>query len=407
MITAQSERRSRPTQERRSGWDRRGRDRRRLERLVPVNLRCGEDRRAADRRHGAAVLALPGPWGTGAVQAILGRAIQRVEAGWSNVTGDAMTAAEVCELLEAIQRAILVGDRPDARLPSTLGRRLVELVRAEVVRDARGAESALRSGGLWRLMEAIEDLRIQIEPKWHEHFASQLAGPDGLELVVDVAHDLRSPLTSVLFLAEVLAQGQSGPVNDLQRRQLGLIYSAALGLTELAGDVIELARGGNRLTDGGPSPFSITEVMSSVRDMVRPMAEEKGIEIRIVPPTSDHRLGHAVALSRVLLNLTTNALKFTPEGYVEMSARETAVSRVEFGVRDTGPGINLQTADTLYSAFRRAPTGKGYMLSGTGLGLSLCRKLVCVSGGTLEVETRENWGTRFHFELELPPVDLL
>jgi signal transduction histidine kinase len=113
-----------------------------------------------------------------------------------------------------------------------------------------------------------------------------------------------------------------------------------------------------------------------------------------------------VALSRVLLNLTTSALKFTHEGYVEIGARETTVSRVEFWVRDTGPGINRQALESLYSAFRRAP-GQGYALSGTGLGLSLCRKLVAAMGGTLAVQTRENWGTRFLFELELPPADLL
>jgi signal transduction histidine kinase len=195
-------------------------------------------------------------------------------------------------------------------------------------------------------------------------------------------------------------------VNALQRRQLGLIYSAALGLTELAGDVIELTRGGNRLTDGEPSPFSVTDLMMSVGDIVRPMAEEKAIEIRMVPPTSDHRLGHTVALSRVLLNLTTNALKFTSHGFVEIRAQETAASRVEFSVRDTGPGINQQGAESLYSAFRRGPTGQGYILSSTGLGLSLCRKLVGVMGGTLQVETRPDWGTRFYFEVELRPAAL-
>jgi signal transduction histidine kinase len=222
--------------------------------------------------------------------------------------------------------------------------------------------------------------------------------------VVEVAHDLRSPLTSVLFLAEVLAQGQSGPINDLQHRQLGLIYSAALGLTELTGNVIELARGGNRLTDGGPSPFSVADLLTAVQDVVRPMAEEKGIEIRTESPETDHRLGHAVALNRVLLNLTTNALKFTSEGFVEVIARETGGTRIEFSVRDSGPGINQESAERLFSPFRRGPAGHRYVLSGTGLGLGLCRKLVRVMGSELQVESRAHWGTRFYFELELPTV---
>ena len=82
-------------------------------------------------------------------------------------------------------------------------------------------------------------------------------GPDGLELVVEVAHDLRSPLTSILFLAETLQRARSGPVNPVQERQLGLIYSAAFGLSSVASDVIELARGGDRLVDLDPIPFSV------------------------------------------------------------------------------------------------------------------------------------------------------
>ena len=405
MTTSPTEIRPRPSQDQRTGRDRRVIERRRVNQTVAVERRGAEFRRG-ERRRGAAILALPRSWGTGALRAILREASERVQLRWSNGNGDAVSAAEVSELLEAIERALLLWDRPDERLRSTLGRCLLGLVRAEVVSTAVGADEHLRSGGLWHLMEAIEELQGRLEPQWHEHFASRLSGPDGLELVVEVAHDLSSPLTSVLFLAEVLAQGQSGPVNGLQKRQLGLIYSAALGLTELAGNVIELARGGNRLTDGEPAPFSVTDLMMSVGDIVRPMAEEKGIEIRIAPPVSDQRQGHSVALSRVLLNLTTNALKFTREGFVEISARETAVSRIEFSVRDTGPGINQRAVESLYSAFRRAPTGQGYILSGTGLGLSLCRKLVAVMGSTLEVETREQWGTRFFFETVLPPVDL-
>jgi signal transduction histidine kinase len=360
--------------------------------------------RGSERRHGAAVLALPRAWGTGALRAMLRQAVRAVETAWPTATRDILSPGELTELLSGIERTLLAGDQADDRLRSNLGRRLLELVRAELVSRAADADDSLRAGGLWQLMEALEELRSNLEPHWHEQLASRLAGPDGLELVVEVVHDLRSPLSSVLFLAEVLAQGQSGPVNSLQRRQLGLMYSAAFGITELAGNIIELARGGNRLTDGEPAPFSMTDLLMSVSDIVRPMAEEKAIEIRVTPPNVDHRLGHTVALSRVLLNLTTNALKFTREGYVEVSARDVSVSRVELSVRDTGPGIRQQV-ESLYSAFSRAPTGQGYILSGTGLGLSLCRKLVGVMGGTLQVETRENWGTRFYFELELPPIN--
>jgi len=137
---------------------------------------------------------------------------------------------------------------------------------------------------------------------------------------------------------------------------------------------------------------------------VRPMAEEKGLMIRLLPPVGDHKLGHPHALSRVLLNLTTNALKFTEEGFVEIVAKEPALNSVEFSVRDTGPGIRPETLNTLYQPFRRSHSEAGYAFSGTGLGLALSRKLVEAMGSELQVETRAGWGTRFYFELQMKPA---
>ena len=103
--------------------------------------------------------------------------------------------------------------------------------------------------------------------------AACLSGPHGLDLVVELAHDLRSPLTSILFLAEALQQGQGGPVTGEQARQLGLIYSAALCLCATASDVLELARGGQRLVDRAPAPFSVAEVFTGRAGKQVPVAE--------------------------------------------------------------------------------------------------------------------------------------
>jgi signal transduction histidine kinase len=231
----------------------------------------------------------------------------------------------------------------------------------------------------------------------------RLPMPDGYEFAAGVAHDLRSPLTSILFLAETLLSGQSGPTNEAQRRQLGIIYSAALGLTSVASDIIELVRGGDGLTEREPMLFSVTEILESVHDIVRPMAEEKGLGVHLFPPAIDHRLGYPLALSRVLLNLTTNGLKFTDSGFVEIAVRATSPTHLEFSVRDTGRGYGDEALQTLYEPFRRTRAGKGFGFSGSGLGLAISRKLISAMGSTLEVETRARWGSRFHFEVELPP----
>ena len=318
---------------------------------------------------------------------------------------DAQEAGDVlAALTEAVQHAVLHPNAAltvDVRTRSIVGRRLLELMTANVVRAPRqGTPDETLD-----LLRGLEEVRAAIEPNWGQFFASRLAGPGGLELVVELAHDLRSPLTSILFLAETLQRGQSGDVNEVQRRQLRLIYSAALGLSTLASDALELAREGDRLVDQESAPFSVTEIFNSVRDIVRPMAEEKGLSIRLLPPDTDHRLGHPIALSRVLLNLTTNALKFTEEGFVELVAQARGLGGLEFSVRDTGHGINAEALPSLYQPFRRSRSHRGgYCFSGTGLGLAICRRLVEAMGGELEVESRPSWGTRFHFALELPPA---
>jgi signal transduction histidine kinase len=228
--------------------------------------------------------------------------------------------------------------------------------------------------------------------------------------VIGVAHDIRSPLTSILFLAETLGRGRSGALNDLQKRQLRLIYSAALGLSSLASDVIELARGGDHLAGREPEPFSLAEVLELLHSMVLPIAEEKGLAIRYNVPPSERRIGRPLALSRVLLNLTTNALKYTDEGFVEITTKATGMAGVEFSVRDTGRGISPEVVASLYQPFRRSRSRagrRGFHFSGTGLGLAMCRKLVEAMGSELAYETRPDWGTRFYFEVNLPPSSVL
>jgi signal transduction histidine kinase len=301
---------------------------------------------------------------------------------------------------------------PDPAIGSRLALDLLAELRLELFRQWSGGKDVPAAEDVLATWGAFDAVRAEIAKRERQsgpaipgrEFTEQLSGPKGLELVVEVAHDLRSPLTSILFLAETLQRGQSGRVNDLQHRQLGLIYSAALGLSTLASNVMELARGGTRLADDQPAPFSVTDVLESVGDIVRPMAEEKGLAVRLLPPVPDHRLGPAQALSRVLLNLTTNAIKFTEEGVVEIVAKARDGSVVEFSVRDTGRGINPDTVETLFLPFRPGPEGARMAFSGTGLGLALCRKLVRAMGSELAYETSPDWGTRFYFELDLPPA---
>src|SRR5215207_3588271 len=310
--------------------------------------------------------------------ALLCAVVQQVAAGERAAVGDLSPGIPVRRLLDALRRDFLArtlaGGRPADVVPAI------------------------------RVLDALEQVQEALEQDRAHRFASRLAGFDALELVVDVAHDMRSPLGSILFLAERLRKGQSGALNAIQERQLGLVYSAAFGLSSLASDVIELAKGGDRLVDLQPIPFSVADIMRSVRDIVLPIAEEKGLELTMTPPPSDQRVGYPAALNRVLLNLTTNALKFTAEGGVDVTATPRSRTRVEFSVRDTGRGIPEQVMGTLFDAFRRRVKPGEYVFSSAGLGLSICQKLIAAMKGELKVETALEKGTRFYFEIDLPLV---
>jgi signal transduction histidine kinase len=312
-----------------------------------------------------------------------------------------LLAASIHQAWFAATPSVPVRPKVDPRIHSSLGRRLLELLRSEVVEGWR--DGGVPDTELLPLLVAMERVRVTIQPNWAQTFAQQLSGSDGLALLMDVAHDLRSPLTSILVLAETLQRGQSGTVNEVQRRQLGLIYTAALGLSSVASDIIEFTQGGDQLVEQDPSAFSVTAMLESVRDIVRPIAEEKHLTVRLLAPTHDQRMGHPVALSRILLNLTTNALKFTDQGYVEIVAQEIADSdRIEFAVRDSGRGIPPEKITTLFQPLRKEPGRRGQLFSQTGLGLTICRKLATAMKSELKVESRTDWGTRFFFELELP-----
>ena len=229
-------------------------------------------------------------------------------------------------------------------------------------------------------------------------FISRLTGADCADAVVAIAHDIRSPLCSILLLVDALRRAEKMSPNPIRERQLGLIYGAAFGLSTTVSNLIGAARG-DGLVQGEPMPFSVSETMHSVSAIVQPMCEEKGIPLGIEFPENDARIGHASAIQQSLLNLASNALRYTDAGSVAMGCSEVSADRVEFWVEDTGPGIPDDVLERLCYGF--PPEGVKLRFSSAGLGLAIVRTLVEAMGSTLQVDTGDD-GTRFSFVLSLP-----
>jgi signal transduction histidine kinase len=318
--------------------------------------------------------------------------------------GEAVDYAVAADSLSnAIERAV-EGDNV-AQAATSIGpaaHQLLALVRRLFVEELSNDAGDVDMAEVVRILNAIERLQAELEQNGAQQFASRLTGPDALQLLIEVVHDMRSPLNAILLLAEQLRSGRSGPLVDIQVRQMDLVHSAAFGLTTLADDVVELAHGGHRLVDERPMPFSLSSVLKVVGDLVQPLATEKRIALHATGPGADVRVGHRVAVGRVLLNLTTNAVKFTEQGSVTITCEPRSRTKLEFAVADTGRGIPADALPTLFDPFRQRANRSEYAFSSAGLGLSICKQLVQAMGGELKVDTELGKGTRFSFVLDLP-----
>ena len=283
-------------------------------------------------------------------------------------------------------------------------RQMLDRARRAFLDLLRSAEPCVDVREVVRVLTAMEQVQLALDRGVLQPPREEKSPPSGMELLIEVAHDLRSPLTSILFLSETLRGTRGQQLGPTQERQLMLIYSAAFELSSMANDLTELGRGGDHLLEHEPVPFSIDGVLLSVLDIVRPIAEEKGIEIRTGSVLHGSRIGHPSALGRVLLNLITNALRCTEQGHVEIAVQELSPTRLEFAVLDTGPGVPPEVIESLRGPFDLKAFTRTRAFSSSGLGLAICRRLLTAMGSDLRVKVVDDDGSCFHFAIELPPV---
>ena len=341
----------------------------------------------------------------GVTHALITRAIRRIETRWKETADGPADLAAIAPILAA---AALAVDRGDASCIDALARRpslrltmqLVDLLQDELLTLWRSGECS--PGHVLPTLDRLRRVRADLEWRLQQLPGAPLAGLDGFEFLIEFVHDMRSPLSSLQLLADRLQQGWSGPLTPLQLRQLRLMYAAAHALNTVTTNALQLTRECDQLEEPEARPFSVTKLLSEVQDVVGTLAIQKGLEVNFIRPDMDRRVGHPIELQRILLNLVTNALKFTRAGRVTVSATDQEHDHVEFAVQDTGPGIPLDAQGTLFQPFHRHGDGSHATFSATGLGLAITQRLVRALGGRLQYETAEGKGTRFSFVLDLP-----
>jgi signal transduction histidine kinase len=333
------------------------------------------------------------------------RAIEDARATFS----PAVALEDLSPFLNSLQdsvRCVVVGVAPHpVSSPQSISTtQVLECVRRRFVDDV-SSERAADAQQAIHILSALGHVQCLLDMAAPAQTPDLFAGRDAAGVLIEIGHDMRSPLAAILFLLDMLRTERSGPINDRQKQQLRLIYGASLGVMQLACDMIDSVRGAAKLVGETPTEFSIAEIFSSVREIVLPMAEEKGVGVEIILPDNDARKGIPAVLSRILLNLTSNAIKFTGSGVVTVSANQISPTLVEFSVQDSGREIPAQVMQQLFKPFRRSDARRARTFSSAGLGLSICHKLALALGSELRVATTPNKGTRFHFLVDLPLVE--
>jgi signal transduction histidine kinase len=220
------------------------------------------------------------------------------------------------------------------------------------------------------------------------------------EFLANLSHELRTPLNAILGFSEVLAERLFGELNEKQAEYLKDIHASGQHLLSLINDILDLSKIEAGRMELELTDFSLPQTISDALALLREHAGRRRIALHQVV---DQRLGQTRGderkIKQVLLNLLSNALKFTPEGG-RVDVRAGIVDgRAEIAVTDTGVGIAAEDQEAVFDAFRQVgTTGK---TEGTGLGLALSRKFIELHGGRLLVKSQVGVGSTFIFTLPL------
>jgi len=273
-----------------------------------------------------------------------------------------------------------------------------EIARLEAQAEELSAELAETNRGVLALYAELDDNAQQLRD------ASDLKS----RFLSYMSHEFRTPLSSILSIARILQDRLDGPLTDEQQKQVRFIQTAAGELTEMVNDLLDLAKVEAGRVTISPAWFDMVDLFSALRGMFKPILQSHSVSLIFEEPRDIPRIfTDDKKLSQILRNFISNALKFTQEGEVRVTATLIDGDRVTFRVADTGIGIAAEHLRTLFQDFVQVPAPIQTRLRGTGLGLSLSRKLALLLGGDVAVESTLGQGSRFSvtIPLKLPLAD--
>ena len=274
-----------------------------------------------------------------------------------------------------------------------------------------GPGNAMASGCLLFLYFLQRQGRLHGEALWNSmERATQLRHANRLKrlFLANISHEIRTPMTGILGMTQALLRDGR---NAHAAPKLEVVEGSCRTLLRLVGELLDMSRIEAGRIEFRKRPFELWRTLSGVVTVMAEQAREKGLDLAVeIDPEGPHWLhGDADRLQQVLLNLVSNAVKFTARGGVSL---RTAVRPGEegekvlfFEVEDSGAGIARDQLQDIFRAFQQGGDDFGREYGGTGLGLTIASHLVRLMGGALDVDSEIGYGSRFHFQLRFPVAE--
>jgi signal transduction histidine kinase len=268
--------------------------------------------------------------------------------------------------------------------------------------------SSLPASGTERPAGAPEERALALETQLREahELIADLRARDQLktQFLANISHDLRTPLTAVITHAEILRDGLLGPLSVRQMESINGIISGGRQLLTQVGEILTYARGAANQLTLVPSSFGIADVLRQVTALNESLRARKQLEFDVeVEPDLPPVVADREKVTHIIGNLFGNAIDFTPAGgRVWLRARRTthdATAELLVEVGDTGVGIAPEHHDLIFREFAQVDATPSRSHHGTGLGLTIARKLVELHGGRIWVESALGEGSRFYFTI--------
>ncbi|HEY6437500.1 MAG TPA: ATP-binding protein [Ignavibacteriaceae bacterium] len=243
-----------------------------------------------------------------------------------------------------------------------------------------------------------------LEARWIAEKANQAKS----EFLAHVSHEIRTPMMGILGMAEVALDGN---IPEEEREHIELVHKSAENLLGIINDILDLSKIESGQLTITPIAFSLHSLIKEVTKVFEIRCQQKNINLHLDIDTSipEWIFGDDSRIRQVLINLLGNAIKFTEEGHIHLKIRKKFGNTMEIQIIDSGIGIPEDKIGDIFEAFRQADSFIERQYGGTGLGLTICKKIVNKMGGNIQVQSTVGKGSNFSFTLpyEVPSSELI